>query len=143
MTAEERTKLLEVTDIIEGMLKLKVLHINDKTPFQWTSGWLSPVYCDNRLILSDVALRTKVNKHMEAFIQKDFPDATLIAGVATAGIPCAAMLADSLGLPMIYVRSKAKEHGLGKQIEGTWQEGAKSCFDRGYYFNWRKCKKSS
>lgn len=87
-------------------------------PFTWASGWKSPIYCDNRLTLSYPAIRSWIKNTLADGIRQQFPDVEIIAGVATAGIPHAALVADELGLPMVYVRSEAKKHGLTNQIEG-------------------------
>lgn len=87
-------------------------------PFTWASGWKSPIYCDNRLILSELEARNFLKKNWAEAIKSTFPEANALAGVATAGIAHAALLADELQLPMAYVRSKPKEHGTGKNIEG-------------------------
>lgn len=98
------------------------LIIRPKQPFQYSSGILSPVYTDNRLIISSPAYRTKIVNHLIAAIKRiGMPD--VIAGVATAGIPHAAFLAQKLNLPMVYVRSEPKAHGKGNQVEGQLQRG--------------------
>lgn len=93
-------------------------------PFTWASGWKSPIYCDNRLTLSYPAIRTWIKNTLADGIRQQFPNVEIIAGVATAGIPHAALVADELGLPMVYVRSEAKKHGLSNQIEGKPVGGA-------------------
>lgn len=87
-------------------------------PFTWASGWRSPIYCDNRLVLSYPAARREVADALAALVKADFTTAGAIAGVATAGIPQSALVAERLELPMLYVRAKAKEHGRGNQVEG-------------------------
>ncbi len=87
-------------------------------PFTWTSGWKSPIYCDNRITLSYPTIRTFIRQNLTQLIQDEFGSVGCIAGVATAGIPQGALIAQELGLPFIYVRSKPKEHGTGKMIEG-------------------------
>lgn len=94
-------------------------------PFTWASGWKSPVYCDNRIILSYPKVRDFVKNHLVEMVKTNFPDANCIAGVATAGIPHAAMIADALGLPMVYVRDKPKGHGMQNTIEGRLPEDAR------------------
>lgn len=105
-------RLLEI-----GAVKLKV-----EEPFTWASGWRSPIYCDNRVVLSYPEVRGEVINGMVEASEK-FTNLDGIAGVATAGIPHGALLADRLGLPYIYIRSKAKEHGRQNQIEGSLKEG--------------------
>lgn len=87
-------------------------------PFTWASGWRSPIYCDNRLTLSYPEIRTWLKNTLAAGIRQAFPNVEIIAGVATAGIPHGALVAEALNLPFIYVRSEAKKHGLSNQIEG-------------------------
>ncbi len=107
------------------LLQIKALRINTKQPFQWASGWLSPLYCDNRKVLSHPYLRDFVKSELANMVLHHFPEAEVIAGVATAGIPHGVMTADLLKLPFVYVRSKPKEHGMGNQIEGELQAGQK------------------
>jgi orotate phosphoribosyltransferase len=109
------------TKIAEQLLIIKAVRLQTENPFTWASGWRSPVYCDNRLTLSYPALRAAVTDALVALIQKNYPHATGVAGVATAGIPQGALVADRLGLPYIYIRSEAKKHGMGNQIEGRLQ----------------------
>ena len=104
--------------IAEQLLKIKAVRLQPENPFTWASGWRSPIYCDNRLTLSYPALRNLIRDTLAEFIKKEFPEADGIAGVATAGIPQGALVADRLGLPFIYIRSKPKGHGMGNQIEG-------------------------
>ncbi|HLR74890.1 MAG TPA: orotate phosphoribosyltransferase [Virgibacillus sp.] len=109
--------------IAQDLLYIKAVQINTTNYFTWTSGLKSPIYCDNRLTMSYPHVRQNITK---AFIQQlqtmdEKPD--VIAGCATAGIPHAAWLADELNLPMVYVRSKPKEHGKGNQIEGYVEKG--------------------
>ncbi|HMP99597.1 MAG TPA: orotate phosphoribosyltransferase, partial [Cyclobacteriaceae bacterium] len=94
-------------------------------PFTWSSGWKSPIYCDNRLSLSYPDLRSYIKEQFAAIVRKEFASAELIAGVATAGIAQGALLADALQLPYAYVRPKPKEHGMGNQIEGRAEKGKK------------------
>jgi orotate phosphoribosyltransferase len=107
--------------IAEQLLIIKAVRLQPENPFTWASGWRSPVYCDNRLTLSFPTLRADVTTALVALIQKNYPQATGVAGVATAGIPQGALVADRLGLPYIYIRSEAKKHGMGNQIEGRLQ----------------------
>lgn len=109
----------------EKLLQIKALQVNLQKPYQWASGWLSPVYCDNRKVLSFPYVRDFVKSELANMILDKFPDAEVIAGVATAGIAHGVMAADLLKLPFIYVRAKPKEHGMGNQIEGVLQKGQK------------------
>jgi orotate phosphoribosyltransferase len=109
----------------EKLLQIKALQLNLQNPYTWASGWRSPVYCDNRKVLSFPYVRDFVKSELANMILEKFPDAEVIAGVATAGIPHGIMAADLLKLPFIYVRAKPKEHGMGNQIEGVLQPGQK------------------
>lgn len=109
----------------EKLMQIKALQINLQQPYTWASGWKSPVYCDNRKVLSYPYIRDFVKSELANMVLEHFPDAEVIAGVATAGIPHGIMAADLLKLPLIYVRSKPKEHGMGNQIEGVLQQGQK------------------
>jgi orotate phosphoribosyltransferase len=109
----------------EKLMQIKALQINLQQPYTWASGWKSPVYCDNRKVLSFPYIRDFVKSELANMVLEHFPDAEVIAGVATAGIPHGTMAADLLKLPMIYVRSKPKEHGMGNQIEGVLEQGQK------------------
>jgi len=107
------------------LLKTQAVKLSPQNPFKWSSGWNSPIYCDNRITLSDVEARTFIKKVLAKAIRKEFPGATAIAGVATAGIAQGALVADYLQLPFSYVRPKPKEHGMGNQIEGRLEPGSK------------------
>ena len=109
--------------IAEKLLQIKAIKLNVHQPFTWASGWKSPIYCDNRKILSFPFVRDYIKSEMCNVIFQTFEDADMLAGVATAGIPWGAMAADQLKLPYIYVRPKPKEHGLGNQIEGFYEPG--------------------
>lgn len=109
----------------EKLLQIKALQINLQKPYVWASGWNSPVYCDNRKVLSFPYVRDFVKSELANMVLEHFPDADVIAGVATAGIPHGVMAADLLKLPFIYVRSKPKKHGMGNQIEGVLEKGQK------------------
>ena len=109
--------------IAEKLLQINARKLNVSEPFTWASGWKSPIYCDNRKILSFPFIRDVIKSEMCNIIFQDFEKAEMIAGVATAGIPWGAMAADQLKLPYIYVRPKPKEHGLGNQIEGFFEPG--------------------
>lgn len=109
----------------EKLLQIKALQINTQQPYKWASGWNSPVYCDNRKVLSFPYTRDFVKSELANMILEHYPDAEVIAGVATAGIAHGVLAADLMKLPFIYVRSKPKEHGMGNQIEGVLEPGAK------------------
>jgi orotate phosphoribosyltransferase len=111
--------------IAEKLLQIKAIKLSVHDPFTWASGWKSPIYCDNRKVLSFPYIRDFIKSEMCNIIFQSFEDAEIIAGVATAGIPWGAMAADQLKLPYIYVRPKPKEHGLGNQIEGYYEAGKK------------------
>ncbi|UTA66420.1 MULTISPECIES: orotate phosphoribosyltransferase [Emticicia] len=111
--------------IASYLLSTKAVKLSPDQPFQWSSGWNSPIYCDNRVTLSYPEARTFIKKSLAKAIKKHFPEAELIAGVATAGIPQGALVAEALGLPFAYVRPKPKEHGMGNQIEGRIEKGQK------------------
>lgn len=107
------------------LLEIGAVELKPNDPFTWTSGIRSPIYCDNRLTLSFPTVRKEIAGGLTELIKKHFPDAELIAGTATAGIPHAAWVSDLLDLPMCYVRSSAKGHGKGNQIEGKAESGQK------------------
>jgi orotate phosphoribosyltransferase len=109
----------------EKLLQIKALQINLQKPYTWASGWHSPVYCDNRKVLSFPYVRDFVKSELANMILDKFPEAEVIAGVATAGIAHGVMAADLLKLPFIYVRAKPKEHGMGNQVEGVLEKGQK------------------
>ncbi|RYG35730.1 MAG: orotate phosphoribosyltransferase [Chitinophagaceae bacterium] len=111
--------------VAEKLLQVKAVKLNLEQPFTWASGWKSPIYCDNRRVLSFPFVRDFVKSEMCNVIFEQFGEGALLAGVATAGIPWGAMAADQLKLPYIYVRPKPKEHGLGNQIEGFYEQGQK------------------
>ncbi|XHR97533.1 orotate phosphoribosyltransferase [Mucilaginibacter sp. UC70_90] len=104
--------------VAEFLLQIKAIKLQPNNPFTWASGWKSPIYCDNRVTLSHPTIRTYIRQQLVAAIQDKFGSVGCIAGVATAGIPQGALVAQELGLPFIYVRSKPKEHGTGSMIEG-------------------------
>ena len=112
--------------VAEKLLQVNAVKLNSKEPFTWASGWKSPIYCDNRKVLGFPYVRDFIKSEMCNVIFEKFPDAELLAGVATAGIAWGAMSADQLKLPFIYVRPKPKEHGLGNQIEGHFEKGMKT-----------------
>ena len=109
----------------EKLLQIQAVKLSPEAPFTWASGWKSPIYCDNRKVLSFPYIRDFIKSEMCSVIFEQFPDVELLAGVATAGIAWGAMAADQLKLPYIYVRPKPKEHGLGNQIEGHFEPGKK------------------
>jgi orotate phosphoribosyltransferase len=109
--------------VAERLLQVQAIRLSVKEPFTWSSGWKSPIYCDNRRVLSFPYVRDFIKSELCNVIFAQFPEAGLLAGVATAGIAWGAMAADQLKLPYVYVRSKPKEHGLGQQIEGYYQQG--------------------
>jgi orotate phosphoribosyltransferase len=109
--------------IAEKLLQINAIKLNIHEPFTWASGWKSPIYCDNRKVLSFPFIRDVIKSEMCNVIFQEYEKADMLAGVATAGIPWGAMAADQLKLPYIYVRPKPKEHGLGNQIEGFFEAG--------------------
>lgn len=111
--------------IAHAMLEVGAVELNPTDLFTWASGIKSPIYCDTRLTISDPKIRKTIANGLAQNIQQFFPDTEVIAGTATAGIPHAAWVSDILQLPMVYVRSKAKEHGRGNQIEGKYAAGQK------------------
>lgn len=112
--------------VAEKLLQVQAIKLNPEQPFTWASGWKSPIYCDNRKVLSFPYIRDFIKSEMCNVIFEKFPDVELLAGVATAGIAWGAMAADQLKLPYIYVRPKPKEHGLGNQVEGYFEKGQKT-----------------
>jgi orotate phosphoribosyltransferase len=111
--------------IAEKLLSIHAVALKPNEPFTWTSGIRSPIYCDNRLTLSYPEVRREIAQGLQTIILEKYPDAEVIAGTATAGIPHAAWVSELLNLPMCYVRSKAKGHGKGNQIEGKVEQGQK------------------
>jgi orotate phosphoribosyltransferase len=111
--------------VASKLLDIGAIKLNHEKPFTWSSGWKSPVYCDNRLALSYPIIRSYIKKSLAEAIQENFPAAECIAGVATAGIPQGALVAEELELPFVYVRPKPKEHGMGNLIEGKIEKGQK------------------
>jgi len=109
----------------EYLLQIKAIKLQPSNPFTWASGWKSPIYCDNRKTLSYPEVRSYIRHSFAEMIKDIYPQADIIAGVATGAIAHGALVADKLGLPFIYVRSGAKEHGLGNQIEGYYEKGQK------------------
>ncbi len=112
--------------IAEYLLQIKAIKLQPSNPFTWVSGWKSPVYCDNRKTLSFPKVRKYIRDAFVMVINEHYPDAELIAGVATGAISHGALVADRLELPFVYVRSGVKGHGLGNQIEGFFEAGQKT-----------------
>ncbi|WP_144808711.1 orotate phosphoribosyltransferase [Enterococcus casseliflavus] len=111
--------------IAKDLLDIEAIFLRPNEPFTWASGIKSPIYCDNRITMSYPHVRRAIAKGLAAVIKTTYPEAEVIAGTATAGIPHAAWVAELLDLPMVYIRSKAKEHGKGNQIEGRIQPNQK------------------
>ena len=111
--------------IAEDLLKIKAVFLRPNEPFTWASGIKSPIYCDNRLTLSDTQVRDDVENGLATLIREHYPQAEVLMGTSTAGIAHAAITATILNLPMGYVRSGAKDHGRGNQIEGKLLPGQK------------------
>ena len=109
--------------VSRSLLQIKAIKFNFKEPYIWASGWKSPIYCDTRTSLSDVRVRCLIRDAYADLIRMKFPDAELIAGVATGAIAQGALVADQLNVPFVYVREKAKDHGLMKLIEGVLKSG--------------------
>ena len=120
MTREEINRL-----IAKDLLKIKAVFFRPEEPFTWASGIKSPVYCDNRLTLTAPEVRTDVETGLKALIEENYPDAEVLMGTSTAGIAHAAITGHLMNLPMGYVRSGAKDHGRGNQIEGKLEPGQK------------------
>ena len=109
----------------EYLLQINAIKLQPSNPFTWASGWKSPIYCDNRKTLSFPEVRSYIRDSFAASVKELYPHAEVIAGVATGAIAHGTLTADKLGLPFIYVRAGAKEHGLGNQIEGYYEPGQK------------------
>lgn len=107
----------------ELLLKIRAIKLQPKEPFTWASGWKSPIYCDNRIIMSYPSIRNYVREQMANFIEKEYGKPDVIAGVATGAISIGMLVADYLGLPFIYVRPEAKKHGRQNQVEGMLRKG--------------------
>lgn len=112
-------------DIARMLLEIKAIRLNPDEPFTWASGWRSPIYCDNRLTLSYPSVRTYIKNALADEAKHSFQNVQAIAGVATAGVPQGALVADSLSLPFLYVRPKPKDHGAKNLIEGRLEPGQK------------------
>ncbi len=113
------------SETAELLLKLKAIKLQPNSPFTWASGWKSPIYCDNRIILSDVISRNKIAEYFSELIKEKYNEVDVIAGVATGAIGIGVLVAQKLNLPFIYVRPEAKKHGRQNQIEGEVSEGEK------------------
>lgn len=111
--------------IANQLLEIGAVELRPHEPFTWASGIKSPIYCDNRLTMSYPSVRKEIAKGLAELINEYYPRCQVVAGTATAGIPHAAWVSDLLELPMVYVRSKAKEHGQGNMIEGKVEAGKK------------------
>jgi len=111
--------------IAQSLLQIKAIKLNSAKPFVWASGWNSPIYCDNRKILSYPDVRREVCEAFAATVEELYPEAEVIAGVATGAIAHGVLVAEALGKPFIYVRSAPKAHGLSNRIEGEYRKGAK------------------
>ena len=111
--------------VAEFLLQIKAIKLSPNEPFTWASGIKSPIYCDNRVTLSYPTIRTYIRQAYAQSILDHYGKPDIIAGVATGGIALGALVAQELNLPFIYVRSSAKEHGLGNQIEGFYEKGQK------------------
>ncbi|NID11139.1 orotate phosphoribosyltransferase [Fibrella aestuarina] len=104
--------------VARHLLDVQAVRLRPADPFTWSSGWKSPIYCDNRVTLAYPQVRTYIKQALADVVREQFPDVQVIAGVATAGIPQGALVADALDLPYCYVRPEPKKHGMGNQIEG-------------------------
>ena len=107
----------------EVLLQIKAIKLSPQEPFTWTSGWKSPIYCDNRIILSFPTIRNYIREKMAKFIDRHYGRPDVIAGVATGAIGIGILVAEYMGLPFVYVRPQAKKHGRQNQIEGFVQKG--------------------
>lgn len=111
--------------VAEFLLQIKAIKLQPNNPFTWASGWKSPIYCDNRITLSYPTIRTFIRQSYSEAVIAHYGKPDVIAGVATGGIAQGALVAEELGIPFIYVRTEAKAHGMGNQIEGHFEEGQK------------------
>lgn len=118
-------KMSLANQVASELLKIKAVYLKPQEPFTWASGIKSPIYTDNRVTLSYPQTRTIIENGFVETIKHHFPEVEVIAGTATAGIPHGAIIADKMGLPFVYIRSKAKDHGVGNQIEGRLEENQK------------------
>ncbi len=113
-------------ELAHNLLKINAVLLRPNNPFTWSSGWNSPIYCDNRLTLRYPEIRRGIADQFTKLIEERYPDITVVTGTATAGIPHATIIAEKMNLPMAYVRSKAKSYGMGNQIEGGVAKGEKT-----------------
>lgn len=107
----------------ELLLKIRAIKLQPNDPFKWASGWKSPIYCDNRIVMSYPSIRNYVREKMANYIEKEYGKPDIIAGVATGAISIGMLVADYMGLPFIYVRPEAKKHGRQNQVEGMLRKG--------------------
>lgn len=114
---------MENTNLLEILLELGAIHLSNTTPFEWASGWLSPIYCDNRLALSSYEAREIICAEMQKVLARKYSDIGSIVAVATGALPMGAIVAQAERLPFAYVRPKAKDHGLENQVEGRVAQG--------------------
>lgn len=112
--------------IAQTLLQIKAIKLSPANPFTWASGWRSPIYCDNRKTLSYPQARHEIAVAFAEIIRTKYPQAEVIAGVATGAIACGVLAAEELGKPFIYVRSAPKDHGMANQVEGHFEQGAKA-----------------
>ena len=112
--------------VASQLLQIKAIKLNPSNPYTWASGWISPIYCDNRKILSYPEIRDFVVESFTELVKEKYPDIEVIAGVATGAIAFGALVADRLNLPFVYVRSAPKGHGMGNQVEGEISPGQKT-----------------
>lgn len=115
---------MNAAELAAALLESGAVRLSPRQPFTWASGLRSPIYCDNRQLLGHPDLRRQIADALAARARMMAP--TLVAGTATAGIPWAALVADTLGLPLAYVRPEAKKHGMGRQVEGPWAGGQRT-----------------
>ena len=111
--------------VAEFLLKIQAVKLSPSQPFTWASGMKSPIYCDNRVILSYPDIRKEICKAFHELVKAEYPDANAVAGVATAGIAHGILLAEAMNVPFVYVRSSPKAHGLNNQVEGRIEPGQK------------------
>lgn len=111
--------------IAQTLLQIKAIKLSPANPFTWASGWRSPIYCDNRKTLSYPQARHEIAVAFAEIIRTKYPQADVVAGVATGAIACGVLAAEELGKPFIYVRSAPKDHGMANQVEGHFEPGAK------------------
>ncbi len=118
-------KIMEVTagPVASKLMEIGAIKLNHQKPFTWSSGWRSPIYCDNRLSLSYPDVRSYIKRCLAQAIRENFVKAEAVVGVATAGVPQGALVADELQLPFAYVRPKPKDHGMENLIEGKIEKG--------------------